>query len=133
MFRQRFIFNIIGKKDLVDKASLEIKTIINELTNEPVSIIMEKKDRVLDKHTTKYVVNKYYLENEEKDVNEVVELSRHIRNATRDTVHPWNLHVESVDSLYVSDFMKSCSQINCVYPMNALENIKKDKIQVFLH
>ena len=49
MFRKRFVFNIVGEKSLVDKASLEIKNYISEITKEPVDIIMENKDTIFHK------------------------------------------------------------------------------------
>jgi len=165
MLRKRFVFNIIGERELVDKASIEIKDIISGLKNEPVDIIMEDKDTIFHKMNTnnknctyweacrnyffttprvmrtdlrtsqtRYNINKYYIEND--DINshsdKIIDLSRYIRSMTRDTIHPWNLHVEYVDSLYVSDFMKKCSQINCVYPLNAVKSDKQKNIELFL-
>lgn len=141
MFRQRFVFNIVGEKALVDKASVEIKNIISDLTKEPVDIMIEDKSTIFhrisinNKNVKYFYINKCYIDSK-NDIAEqaikITELSRHIRNQSRDTVHPWNLHVENVDSIYVSDFMKNCSQINCVYPLNALDNFKKGKIELFI-
>jgi hypothetical protein len=135
MFRQRFVFNIIGEKANVDKASVEIKQIISNLTREPVDIIMEDKSSILRKITQPWSINKCYLPNggdTELQSSKLVELSRHIRNSSRDTIHPWNLHVENVESKYVSDFMKTCSQVNCVYPLNALGNEKKGILEMYI-
>ena len=81
-------------------------------------------------------INKCYIDdNKEKQkeyANNIVELSRHIRWTSRDFVHPWNFHVENVDSRYVSEFMDKCSQINCVYPLSAPEHEKKDSIYVYI-
>ena len=139
MFRQRVVFNIVGKKDLVDKACLEIKNIIHQTKNVDASIMMENKDSIMSKVNTNYkdynfCINKYYMwVDEPKDISNVIDLSRHIRNSSRGTIHPFNLHVDDVDSLYVSDFMKNCSQINCVYPIAASNDVKKKNIEIYLY
>ncbi len=142
MFRKRFVFNIVGEKSHVDKASLEIKEYISEITKEPVDIIMENKDTIFhkinvnNKNCKYWNINKCYIDNNKDKQKEyadiITELSRQIRWTSRDFVHPWNLHVEEVDSRYVSDFMNKCSQINCVYPLNATEKDKKDSISVYV-
>jgi hypothetical protein len=134
MLRNRFVFNIFGDKANVDKASIDIKNIIHELTKEPVDIIMEGSSTILRKvntnNMTYFNINKCY--DDRYDCHKITELSRHIRSLSHDTIHPWNLHVDAVDTLYVSNFMKSCSQINCVYPLNASYSDKKKAIEVFL-
>lgn len=136
MFKSRFVFNIVGKKNLVDKASIEIKNIISESTKESVDIIMEDKTTIYNRISgnKNCYINKCYIndDNTDTDSNKIVELSRYIRSRSRDTIHPWNLHVEEVDSRYVSDFMKNCSQINSVYPLNASDHDKKANIDIYL-
>ena len=39
MFSKRIVFNLVGKKDLVNRASTEVKDIIFELTKEKPLII----------------------------------------------------------------------------------------------
>ena len=48
------------KKDYVDKAAVEIKTLISNLTKEDPAIIMENKDTILKKLAMdkKYYINK---------------------------------------------------------------------------
>jgi hypothetical protein len=140
MFRKRFLFNIIGYKNNVDKASVEIKNIIFNLTNKPADIIMEDKSTIYykinkDLYNDKCYINKYYLDynkNITLHSNKIVDLSRHIRIVSKELVQPWNLYVEEVDSLYVNEFMKTCSQINSVYPLNALNDVKKERIKIYL-
>lgn len=43
MFRKRFVFTLVGEKDLVDIAATEVKNIITDLTNRPVNIISADK------------------------------------------------------------------------------------------
>lgn len=135
---KRFMFNVVGEKDMVNSAATEIKDIIFGLTNKKAEIIMEEKETIMNvfKLDTKYYINKYYFESD-GDLNvtadKVVDLSRYIRWKTYDSVHPWNFHVENVDEKYVSTFMRRCSQITCVYPLTATLDDKKNLIDTLIY
>ena len=138
MFPKRLVFNLVGKKDLVNKASIEVKDIIFELTKEKPLIIMEKMDTIYNKinlNEQKYYINKYYFEtdtNLKESAENVVNLCRYIRNKYHDFVHPWCMHVDEIDTTSVSNFMIMCKQVNCVYPLNDNLNSKKQCINKFL-
>jgi hypothetical protein len=122
MLSKKYVFNIVGKQDNVNKAAIEIKNLLLQLTNEEPTIIMENKDSIIQKiNKNNYYINKYYFESDnnlEKSSENIINLSRHIRNSSRDYIHPWVMHVENENDPPVSEFMKMCNQVNCVYSLN---------------
>lgn len=139
----RKVFNIVGEKNIVDKAALEIKKTIADLFNYDSEIIIANKEsinktmrwNIYETKQTSCYINKVYMNDKEASdisfANDVVELSRHIRNSNRGTVHPHVLHVDDTNNIYVSEFMKKCSQVNCVYPIQATNKVKSDCIGLF--
>ena len=62
----------------------------------------------------------------------VVDLCRHVRNSSKDNMHPWCMHIVDDKDFYVSDFMKMCSQVNCIYPLKTDTKDKKNIISSYL-
>ena len=143
MFKPRLVFNLVGERSLVERASLEMKQYLGSIYGIDTDILVADKDTIFDKHNIslsniykqkQFYINKVYVDpkNINKDADRVTELSRHIRNSTHSMVHPYNFHVEEAEDKYVSDFMNKCGQINCVYPLLASDKEKKRLLEVFL-
>lgn len=142
MLKKNYVFNLVGKKHLVDKSANEIKNIIFNLTNKNAEIIMENKDSIIkkiykttNKYNTQIYINKYYFENDNninQSAEKITNLSRHIRNESHDYYHPWVMHIENDNTPPISDFMNICKQVNCVYPLNSSIDDKKNKLSLYI-
>ena len=145
----RFVYNLIGSPNLVRSASVEINNILNELYNgenrfakaSNKTIISANKNNIIKIITSKkydrnkYFINKYcvYLNESNVELHSkmITDLSRHIKNYSPYSFHPWNLHICNSETKYISKLMESCGQINCVYPLNAPVEYKQNILNCF--